>query len=229
MLLNEDIAISSSKILLVPYEARHVPIYHAWMKSEEIRLATASELLSLAEEHNMQKSWRNDRDKLTFIACKPSSQPVAKIIAGVQDSANLLIGDVNLFLFPDEKDPCGCVGELELMIASLEAQSQGYGRALILVFLYYIQTHLDKILAEYQGDSKDNVHLLKLRAKIHYKNLKSIRLFESIGFLRVDTTPNYFGELDFTLNDFENVGKTVSLLKKYHIKDYIEIPYLDHK
>ncbi|RKF63318.1 N-acetyltransferase 9-like protein [Erysiphe neolycopersici] len=227
MRINEGVAITNSKVLLVPYEMRHVPIYHEWMKSEEIRLATASEPLSLAEEYNMQKSWRNDRDKLTFIACKPNSRVEKKITAGIQDSANLLLGDVNLFLSPAEEDPSSCIGELELMIAPLEYRRQGYGRAIILVFLYYLQTHLHEILTEY--DSKNNVSLLNLRVKINSENLKSIKLFESIGFLKADQAPNYFGELEFMIQDFTNIDQTLSLLKKYNVRDYFEVPYIDEK
>ncbi|POS82766.1 hypothetical protein EPUL_004457 [Erysiphe pulchra] len=227
MHINEGVAISSSKVLLVPYEARHVPIYHEWMKSEEIRLLTASEPLSLAEEYNMQKSWRNDHDKLTFIACKPTSRQVKKITAGVQDSEKLLLGDVNLFLSPAEEDPSNCVGELELMIAPIEARRQGYGRALILVFLYYLQTHLHEILTEY--DSKNKVTLLRLSVKINSENLKSIKLFESIGFLKAEEAPNYFGELEFTIKDLTNIDQTLSLLKKFNVRDYLKVSYSDEK
>lgn len=43
MVLTFDIqyqALSSSKILLVPYKKRHVPTYHEWMKSEVNHIIT---------------------------------------------------------------------------------------------------------------------------------------------------------------------------------------------
>ena len=46
--------------LLVPYSPEHVPIYHSWMESEELREATASERLTLEEEEEMQRSWSAD-------------------------------------------------------------------------------------------------------------------------------------------------------------------------
>merc|ERR1712093_645230 len=75
MLINKNTAISTSSILLVPYEASHVPTYHEWMKDEQIQAETASEPLTLEEEYAMQRSWRTDADKLTFIACLPLSLP----------------------------------------------------------------------------------------------------------------------------------------------------------
>ncbi|OAP54904.1 hypothetical protein AYL99_10604 [Fonsecaea erecta] len=40
-------------------------------KLQEIQEATASEPLTLEEEYAMQRSWRDDGDKLTFIVCRP--------------------------------------------------------------------------------------------------------------------------------------------------------------
>ena len=48
--------------LFVPYLEEHVPIYHCWMKSDFLQEMTASEPLSLEEEYQMQKSWREDND-----------------------------------------------------------------------------------------------------------------------------------------------------------------------
>ncbi|KAI5293156.1 hypothetical protein KEM52_005786 [Ascosphaera acerosa] len=81
MLINEKTAISSSRVLLVPYEKHHVARYHEWMQDPEIQEATASEPLSVEEEYAMQASWRQDADKLTFIICRPLPPASAPALA----------------------------------------------------------------------------------------------------------------------------------------------------
>ncbi|XP_075118013.1 alpha/beta-tubulin-N-acetyltransferase 9 isoform X3 [Leptodactylus fuscus] len=63
MRVNEDTVLRGHKVLLVPYEPHHVPRYHEWMKSEELQKLTASEPLTLEQEYEMQRSWREDGDK----------------------------------------------------------------------------------------------------------------------------------------------------------------------
>ncbi|KAH7409114.1 GNAT domain-containing protein, partial [Cadophora sp. MPI-SDFR-AT-0126] len=212
-------AISTSSILLVPYEASHVPTYHEWMKDEQIQAETASEPLTLEEEYAMQRSWRTDADKLTFIAClplpsasssanAPSSTTPLTLIPGQFDTPTHLLGDVNLFLTPSTStSPTLLTGELELMIAPTTHRRKGHGRAAILSFLTYISAHLPAILSEY-GRSQSppipegDVRLEGLRVKIGVGNERSLGLFRGLGFAwegkgeGEGEKVNYFGEVE---------------------------------
>ncbi|KAK4499931.1 hypothetical protein PRZ48_008117 [Zasmidium cellare] len=224
MKINEHTALSTPTVLLVPYSESHVTTYHEWMKDEALQEATASEPLSLEEEYAMQRSWRNDRDKLTFIICLPLSNSQTDASDTVQpgevDTAQQMIGDINLFLFEPNSEEMeqdveaitpgvkGVVGELELMIARKDLQQKGYGRAAVLAFIDYILTHWNLIAAEYAQDSVPP-QLSFLRVKVHKSNAGSIRLFESLGFMRTVEEPNYFGEVELRwLPDLGGVRKS---------------------
>ena len=47
-------------VTLVLYRREHVERYHAWMSDPWIREMTASEPLSLEEEYEMQREWRDE-------------------------------------------------------------------------------------------------------------------------------------------------------------------------
>jgi RimJ/RimL family protein N-acetyltransferase len=145
----------------------------------------------------------------------------------------MMLGDVNLFLTPADEDEEGCIGELELMIAPQEKRRQGYGRATVLAFLHYIQLHLDSILEEYggavggedSGAARKKMRLLQLRVKIGSKNLKSIGLFESLGFVKVGEGENYFGEVELVFEGFLGEGRIEALLTKWGVEGYGELQY----
>ncbi|EAW25328.1 uncharacterized protein NFIA_108210 [Aspergillus fischeri NRRL 181] len=173
MRLNAKTAISTAKVLLVPYSSWHVPRYHEWMKDEEIQAATASEPLTLEEEYAMQRSWRQDADKLTFIICLPVLRSLSQHAAEGQgrqesglrlqlqdgdDGPEQMLGDINLFLRVEDDDEdenenrSSCpeiIGEIELMIAEKANQRKGYGRAALLAFLRYVLEHEEDIVGEF--------------------------------------------------------------------------------
>jgi RimJ/RimL family protein N-acetyltransferase len=225
MRINANIALSTPQILLVPYSSHHVPCYHSWMANPEIQELTASEPLSIEEEYEMQKSWRNDGDKLTFIICRPKVDGGKVVRGGVDDADGRMVGDVNLFLTEAEEDPEGCIGELELMIAPLSARRKGYGRATILTFMSYFQRHLLYILQEFSPTKR--TRLLQLKVKIGSKNVSSIGLFESVGFVKVGEGPNYFGEVELVFEGFMGEERIRSFREKFDVGELEEMEYLD--
>ncbi|KAI0977498.1 acetyltransferase domain-containing protein [Xylaria arbuscula] len=172
MKINQDLAVSTDQILLVPYDAHHVGRYHRWMQDEDLREATASDLLTLEEEYENQQSWRTAHDKLTFIICQPATTPAvtsptssAGIFAGEDDIETRMVGDVNLFLTRDddnddeEEDSIlgngdtsgfgGIKGEIDIMIAAPEHRRKGHGEAAVRAFLWFLGGNLKSILDEY--------------------------------------------------------------------------------
>ena len=204
-------------MLLVPYDRRHVPTYHAWMEDEAVRAATASERLTLEEEYENQESWRSSGDKLTFIVCRPrrvdgdsssTSSTSSAVVAGVDDAPGQMVGDINFFLTPYEEEDGtenGFAGEVDVMIAALDDRGKGYGRAAVTAFLHYIlQRQRAAILAEASSASSassfSSTVLRQLVVKIQATNAASIGLFKSLGFVQRGGV-NYFGEVELVRTD----------------------------
>ncbi|GAB1314962.1 hypothetical protein MFIFM68171_05172 [Madurella fahalii] len=216
MRLNESTAVSTAKVLLVPYDRHHVLTYHTWMEDPAIQEATASERLTLDEEYENQASWRASHDKLTFIICQPleTGRTGTSVNAGVPDAPERMVGDVNLFLYPDEDDedeeqeqsasvdPRFCVGEIDIMIADQQHRGKGLGRAVVQTILQYISRNMSGIMHEYAQDKDIQTppRLKLLKAKINQGNAKSIALFHSLGFER-EGDVDYFGEVKLVLRD----------------------------
>ncbi|XP_048221661.1 N-acetyltransferase 9 isoform X3 [Perognathus longimembris pacificus] len=130
MRLNENTMLLGKRVVLVPYTSEHVPRYHEWMQSEDLQRLTASEPLTLEQEYGMQRSWREDTDKCTFIvldAEKWRAQP------GPSEES-CMTGDVNLFL-TDLEDPT--LGEIEVMIAEPSCRGRGFGTEAALLMMSY--------------------------------------------------------------------------------------------
>lgn len=172
----------------------------------------------------MQHSWRQDADKLTFIACLPSTAEKI-IIASQHDDSDRMLGDVNLFLTRSgEEGEEGVVGEIELMIADKISQGKGYGRASLLTFVNYIARHESDILAEYSRGSKKEAKALHcLRVKIGQSNYKSLKLFESVGFCKT-ADANFFGEIEMRIGSNWRAGMK-GFMEKHGLQGYCEIEY----
>ena len=125
MRLNYDTCLIGRKVVLVPYRPEHVKIYHDWMLDPFLLEMTGSEPLTYEEEVEMQKSWRDDDKKVTFIVLdrsKCEGVPDGPDSDSDSDSAgaspdvevpvpdfvrrNLpaMVGDVNLFLSVEEEE-----------------------------------------------------------------------------------------------------------------------------
>jgi RimJ/RimL family protein N-acetyltransferase len=200
MLLNEHVAVCTNKIVLVPYSSHHVPKYHEWMQDPDIQQATASEPLTIEEEYDMQRSWRKDADKLTFIMGTPTKSVLdAEVLKAQMDYA--MVGDVNLFIttdFDEASNKDVLVGELELMIAEKQQQGKGLGRAGLLAFLQYVLLNEEAIVAEYRvgGNSAGSPRSLDyFRVKIDKDNERSLKLFAGLGFEQAGEV-SYFGEIE---------------------------------
>lgn len=208
MKLNSRVALLHDQVCLVPYSIHHVSTYHEWMQDPDLQAATASEPLSLEEEYAMQRTWRQDHDKLTFIICSQSKDmpSYTTLRAGMVDTERNMVGDINLFLTEaedeDQHGSIALIGEIELMIARPASRGKGYGKAALLVFLQYISSNLSAILVEYARPNHKHmsVNLAYLRVKINEQNSASLALFRSIGFEQTSEHANYFGELELRLS-----------------------------
>jgi RimJ/RimL family protein N-acetyltransferase len=199
---------------------------------QEIQEATASKPLNLDEEYAMQQSWREDPDKLTFIICYPGENlgQTTAVTAGTYDSANAMMGDVNMFISLSEDstrhEPL-VIGELELMIAEKAHQRKGSGRAALLSFVMYVLHNEVAILRQFWRDRDGQSppsRFAYVAAKIGKENGRSLALFESLGFKRTSEEPNYWGE--YELRNDKLTRQAIELLMARHgVHHYSEVEY----
>ncbi|XP_048762712.2 N-acetyltransferase 9-like protein [Ostrea edulis] len=196
MKINSNTIIVGEKLVLVPYEEIHVPKYHDWMKSEELLILTASEPLTLEEEYEMQKSWRNDEDKCTFIVLSKEKYD------GPKTEIDAMVGDVNLF-FAEETDPHS--GEINMMIADESVRRKGFGTEALFLMIRY---------------GWEKLKLQRVRAKIGMDNQPSIKMFTKYGFREVSRS-DIFKELTLELNlGNDAIAKITELSEGYREEKY---------
>lgn len=180
MKLNQNVLLLGKKVVLVPYTPEHVPRYHEWMKSEELQRLTASEPLTLEQEYAMQRSWREDADKCTFIvldADKWQAQPGSP-------EESCMAGDVNLFL-TDLGDPT--LGEIEVMIAEPSCRARGLGTEAVLMMMSYGMTKLG--LTKFEAKiGQDNEPSLRMFRKLHFEQVAASSIFQEVT-LRLSMSP----------------------------------------
>uniref|UniRef100_A0A8B9ZEQ5 N-acetyltransferase 9 (putative) n=1 Tax=Anas platyrhynchos TaxID=8839 RepID=A0A8B9ZEQ5_ANAPL len=122
MRINQDTVLQGSRVTLVPYTPAHVPRYHAWMQSEELQRLTASEPLSLEQEYEMQRSWRDDADKCTFIVL--DTERWSGQARGEEDC---MVGDIEIMIAEPSYRGRGFGKEATLMMMSYGKDSPGHG------------------------------------------------------------------------------------------------------
>lgn len=185
MRLNEHLKLVGPHVILVPYEAKHVEKYHRWMQNEELQQLTASEPLTLEQEYAMQKSWREDDDKCTFLILDKS------VYEKTGDEIEALIGDTNIFLLDTDDDEDGVdlkTGEIEIMIAEQPARGKRYGWESTLLMLAFGAKKLN--LRRYRAITKDsNAKAIGMFTKMGFKEVKRVPVFQEVTFEKlVDDT-----------------------------------------
>jgi len=200
MKTNWKTKINGCKVVLVPYQKRHVEKYHQWMKSTQLQELTGSEPLSLDEEYRMQQSWRDDDEKCTFIVLDK-----AKVEEGLSEE-DCMVGDTNLYLQEDN------YAEAEIMIAEETCRGKGFGIEAITIMLRY---------------GLETLGIQKFCAKIKFGNVASEKLFAKLGFQEVSRS-QVFSEttfdLDLTQVDSTARGRLIALTDHWQIQHY-DNPY----
>jgi len=193
MRTNWETRVRGERVVLVPYREAHVPRYHRWMESEELRQLTGSERLSLEQEREMQQAWREDKDKCTFIVLGK------ELLERGGDEVAAMIGDTNLFLQEDSS------AEVEIMIAEEGARGKRLGWEAILLMLRY---------------AVEVLQIKRFEAKIKIGNLPSIKLFRKIGFTETSRS-EVFGEITFSLEAAETFITWLREQTVWNLEEYI--------
>ena len=182
----------SIKVILVPYRAEHVEKYHKWMSSSELQELTGSEPLSLEEEFEMQKTWKEDKDKCTFIVLHKET------FNETGNEVEAMVGDTNLFLSEDS------TAEAEIMIADTRHRGKGLGWESMLLMLRF-------------GVEKLGIKMFE--AKIKMSNTASIKMFQKIGFEEVSRS-DAFKEITMSLNVNKDFCEWLQARCSWDIKSY---------
>ena len=174
MKLNWTTKIVGEKVILVPYCQKHVEKYHQWMKNEELQDLTGSEPLTLEQEYEMQKTWRDSDDKCTFIILHKET------FFRENDENKAMIGDTNIFLRREDSEEL--IGEAEIMIAEKGFRGQKLGwEAMHLMLMYGVQ----------------ELKIEAFEAKIKTHNKPSIAMFEKMKFVETSRS-DIFQEVTLT-------------------------------
>ncbi|XP_065211920.1 N-acetyltransferase 9-like protein isoform X1 [Planococcus citri] len=199
MKLNSSTAVVGKTVILVPYKKKHVPKYHKWMQRKDLQEATASEPLSIEEEHEMQQTWFRDDDKCTFIVLDK------EIMDRKHDEIEAMIGDANLYLSTAEDER---IAECGIMIAENMQRGKGKGFETLTLLLKY---------------GCDFLNIEKYVAKISFDNVSSTNLFKKVGFQMIEEN-HVFSESTLSLSVDERFKTWLkeTIADGYSVTTYVE-------
>lgn len=164
---NARIKLVGEKVELVPYERKFVERYHVWMQDSFLLEMTASEPLSIEEEYTMQKTWREDSNKCTFIILSREKETGE----GADSEIKRMVGDVNLFIqdfYYEIVDGAQIErsernAEIDIMVAETSLRGQGVGRETVCLMLWYaLKTlHINRFFAKISAENASSIGLFK--------------------------------------------------------------------
>lgn len=218
--VTNELILQSNSIVAGP---QHVEKYHEWMQDPKLLEATGSEPLSMEEEIQMQQSWREDAEKVTFIVLAKDACDWREDESTDGDfvvrNLNTMVGDVNLFLSDEEDDECvdhqaeppqqskndgddekrQKQAELDIMIAEEAYQKQGLGREASCLMMLY---------------GAKNLGIRRFFCKINEDNQASRALFQKLGFEQCDYA-ECFKQVELELKK-ESVDEMAATIEKLY-------------
>lgn len=165
MRLNEEVVLYCGKIVLLPYRAEHVPIYHAWMSRPELLQMTESDKLSLEEEFTSMKAWREDPNKLTFLI--------------YDRGLRRLVGDVNVIINVDAEVPKRA--EVDVMIAEPLARRRGLSVEALQIAMKYSVSRFgpESFIAKILEINRQSIALFE---KLGFTLLRRVEAFKELHY-----------------------------------------------
>ncbi|KFR07753.1 N-acetyltransferase 9, partial [Nipponia nippon] len=168
MKINQNTVLQGQRVTLVPYTSAHVPRYHEWMQSEELQRLTASEPLSLEQEYEMQRSWRDDADSEDL-------QRFLRVGGCGKQRMSGAVGVLFMQFFNDYSDLLPTALPTELLLHSQHCpepsyRGRGFGKEATLMMMSY---------------GVRNLGITKFEAKIGQENEASICMFKKLHFKEV--------------------------------------------
>ncbi|KFV16042.1 N-acetyltransferase 9, partial [Pterocles gutturalis] len=184
MKINQNTVLQGKRVTLVPYTSAHVPRYHEWMQSEELQRLTASEPLSLEQEYEMQRSWREDADSEDL-------KHFLRVGGSGKQRMSRAVGGLSVQFFKDHSDLLPAALSAELLLHSQHSpepsyRGRGFGKEATLMMMSYGVRNLGitKFEAKIGQDNEASICMFK---KLHFKEIALNSVFQEVT-LRLDVS-----------------------------------------